>query len=136
MPTLRKYHLFISHAWQYNAAYYRLVSLLNGTNNFEWVNYSVPEHKPADVNNKTELEKALRYCIRPAQCVLVISGMYVSYRKWIQYEIDLASEWRKPIIGIKPWGNENIPSEVSSVAQSLVGWQTTSIVEAVRKHSL
>lgn len=135
MPALRQYHLFISHAWQYNDDYYRLVDLLDNANNFEWVNYSVPEHKPADIDNTTELAKALWDHMRPTQCVLVISGMYVAYRKWIKYEIEQASAWQKPIIGIKPWGNENLPNAVSSVATQMVGWHTSSIVEAVRHHS-
>ena len=46
MPELRFYRLFISHAWIHNDDYYKLVDMLNKAHNFEWHNYSVPEHDP------------------------------------------------------------------------------------------
>ena len=136
MPLLKTYRLFISHAWTYNDDYYRLVNLLNNANNFSWRNYSVPKHDPVDANNTTKLAEALQNQMRPTQVVLIISGMYAAYRKWIQYEIDLAAHWNKPIIGIRPRGSERTPTAVSSVAKEMVGWNTSSIVAAIRKHSL
>ena len=46
MPTLKRYGLFISHAWGYNDDYYKLVNLLDNHNLFNWYNFSVPEHEP------------------------------------------------------------------------------------------
>ena len=74
--------------------------------------------------------------IRPVNCVIVISGMYVAYRYWIQTEINIASRYVKPIIGVKPWGQERIPQEVQDVASEMVGWNTDSIVSAISRHSL
>ena len=42
----------------------------------------------------------------------------------------------KPIIAIKPRGNVNMPTEVSSVATTTVNWYTDSIVSAIRTYSL
>ena len=136
MPPLKTYRLFISHAWTYNAEYYRLVSLLDNANNFSWRNYSVPEHDPADANNTSKLKTALQNQMRPTQAVLIISGMYAAYSEWIQYEIDLGSRVEQTHYGIRPWGAERIPTAVSSVAKEMVGWNTSSIVAAIRKHSL
>ncbi len=135
MPPLERYHLFISHAWQYDADYYRLVNLLEKAPRFEWRNYSVPQHDPLDANSVRKLSKALERQIRPASAVLIISGMYVNYREWIQYEIDVALGYDKPIIGIKPWGAERVPVAVQSVADEMVGWNTTSIVAAIKKYA-
>lgn len=140
MPTLKTYDLFISHAWKYNDDYYRLVNMLNNAPNFKWRNYSVPEHDPVldpdDDNDRKTLIKELKEQIRPVNCVLILSGMYVAYSYWIQKEIDISVEYGKPIIGIKPWGQEKIPKAVSDVAIEIVGWNTSSIVEAIREHSL
>ena len=95
MPPLKTYRLFISHAWTYNAEYYRLVSLLDNANNFSWRNYSVPEHDPADANNTSKLKTALQNQMRPTQAVLIISGMYAAYSEWIQYRGFLPpARWR------------------------------------------
>ncbi|ABN53658.1 MAG TPA: nuclease [Hungateiclostridium thermocellum] len=140
MPNLKIYDLFISHAWKYNDDYYRLVDLLNKAPNFKWRNYSVPQHDPVidpddPVDQKTLIEE-LKGQIRPVNCVLILSGMYAAYSFWIQKEIDISVDYGKPIIGIKPWGQERIPKAVSDVAIEIVGWNTDAIVEAIRKHSL
>ncbi len=133
---MKIYRLFISHAWQYNDDYYRLVNMLTNASYFNWFNYSVPEHDPKEVNTGAALSQALQNQMRPTNCVLIISGMYAAHREWIQYEINLAVEWGKPIIGIMPRGGERMPTAVSSVAKEIVNWNTTSIVEAIRRHAL
>jgi hypothetical protein len=140
MPELKTYDLFISHAWRYNDEYYRLVEMLDEASYFDWRNYSVPEHDPVldpdDPDDEDELTGALQRQIRPVNCVLILSGMYVAYSFWIQKEIDLALGYSKPIVGIKPWGQERIPRAVSDVAKEIVGWNTNSIVAAIRRHSI
>jgi hypothetical protein len=138
MPTLKTYDLFLSHVWRRteNSEYYRLQKLLNEASNFSWRNYSVPEHDPLGTKTDRELRQALDQHIRPVNCFLVVSGMYVNHRKWIQVEIDIAKTYSKPIIGIIPWGQERVPAELQSVVKEMVGWQTSSIVNAIRRWSL
>ncbi len=140
MPNLRTYSIFISHAWRYSDDYNRLVKLLNEAPLFRWRNYSDPKHDPVidpdtDVGRRKIKEK-LDDQIRPVHCVIVISGMYVAHSYWIQTEIDIANRYQKPIIGVRPWGQERIPQAVQDVADEMVGWNTDSIVSAVRKHAL
>lgn len=140
MPALKTYDLFLSHAWKYNDDYYRLVRILNDAPNFKWRNYSVPEHDPVlDTNEPVDRKKLIKELdeqIRPVNCVLILSGMYAAYSFWIQKEIDISVGYSKPIIGVKPWGQERVPKAVSDVAIEIVGWNTSSIVSAIRKHSL
>jgi len=136
MPKLKIYNVFISHAWKYDAEYYRIEKLLKDAPNFSWKNYSVPQHDPLGTTTKKDLEEALRRHIRPTHVVVILSGMYVAYRDWIQKEIDIASEMGKPIIGIKPWGRERMPQAVQNAAKEIVGWNTSSVVSAIRKHAL
>jgi hypothetical protein len=140
MPTLRTYRLFISHAWKYNTDYYNLIGLLDKAPNFQYANYSVPEHDPAldpeKSTSRAKLTAALDEQIRQSQCVLIISGMYVNHSFWIQTEIDIASGYQKPIIGLIPRGQEKTPKAVQDVAKEMVGWTTDSIVSAIRSYSL
>lgn len=48
----------------------------------------------------------------------------------------MAIEFGKPIIGIKPRGQERIPQKVSNYADIMVGWNSSSVVDAVRKYAL
>lgn len=133
---LKTYRIFISHSWDYHDEYYKLVNLLDMAPRFNWQNYSVPKHDALDTSTDRELEEALRNQISPTHVVIILAGMYVNYRKWIQKEIDIALDFGKPIIGVVPWGGERTPIQVSNVAKEIVRWNTDSIVSAIRRHSL
>lgn len=138
MPRLKTYDLFLSHVWRRadNSEYYRLESLLAAATYFSWRNYSVPEHDPLGVRSNRGLEIALNRQIRPVNCFLLVSGMYVNNRRWIQTEIDIALRYRKPIIGIVPLGQQRVPVYVQSIAKEMVGWRASSIVQAIRRWAL
>lgn len=136
MPNLRDYHILISHSWDYKSDYETIKGWLDSANNFSWTNYSVPLSSPLDVKTKKELKDKLRTRIDLCSCVIILSGMYVSYSEWIDYEIEIALELGKPIIGIKPRGQERIPTKVNNNADIMVGWTSSSVVQAVREYAL
>lgn len=134
MSPLKTYRVFISHAWTYNDEYYRLVNMLDTAPRFSWKNYSVPEHDPKHTRTNKQLVQALYDQIKPTHTVIILAGMYVPYSDWIQKEIDIALELKKPILGIVPWGSEKIPKAVQDAADEMVGWNTNSIVSTVRQY--
>lgn len=136
MPSLKTYDLFISHAWRYDDDYDRLVNLLRIAPLFKWRNYSVPQQKPIRVTSDSQLYAALERQIRPANAVLIISGMYFNYREWIQSEMEIAQYYDKPMIGIRPWGAKRTPVAVQESVWTMTGWNTASIVQAIRKYAL
>ena len=136
MPALRRYYGFISHAWTNNGEYNRLATMLKTAINFDFYNYSVTSHAPLTPRTLRELGPALENQMRYAQVVLVIAGMYVAYREWINFEIDYAVRTGKPIVGIQPRGGQVTPRAVSQNAKIIVGWNTNSIVSAIRTFAL
>ena len=134
---MNTYNLFISHSWRYSDAYDRLVDLLKERPYFAFQNYSVPPDDPIhDADNDTELRREILNQMRPCHVVLILAGVYATYSKWINIEIDLAKEGfttAKPIIAIRPWGAERISVPVSAAADEIVGWNTESIVSAIRE---
>jgi hypothetical protein len=134
MPALRTYKVFISHAWDYNDDYYRVEQFLNRASNFSWDNLSVPEHDP--IKDSDQLKAELNNQMRPANVFLILCGMYAAHSDWIQYEINFARRIGRPIIGIRPWGSERIPEVIQNAAVEIVGWNTDSIVSAIRTHAL
>ena len=68
--------------------------------------------------------------------VIILAGVYATYSKWINIEINLAKNGfaqAKPVIAIKPRGNERISEPVSRAADRIVGWSTESVVKAIRE---
>lgn len=127
------YNLFISHLWAYSDQYDRLVSLLNAAPNFDYRNYSVPKDDPIhNAPYQYQLKEAIRRQMQPASCVIILAGVYSTYSKWINIEIELAQSMNKKIIAVEPWGASRTSAIVKNAANETVGWNTSSIVRAIR----
>lgn len=127
------YNLFISHSWTYNNAYEKLVNLLDAKAYFKYKNYSVPKDDPVhDAKNDKQLREAIKNQMKHASCVLILAGVYSTYSKWINIEIELAESMNKRIIAVEPWGSQKTSSIVKKAADEIVKWNTNSIVEAIR----
>ena len=133
MPYLHNHKLFISHAWSYSERYNRAVHFLNEASNFQWSNFSVPEDDAFEGMNNAQLAEQIRRQIRPVQCVVIVSGMYINHSSWIQFEMDFAKELGKPILGIRRWGEQRTPQRVLDCADEMVGWNSAAIVAAIRR---
>jgi hypothetical protein len=140
VPTNLGYGLFISHAWDYAYDYEAVVRLLKSDLRFKWEDLSVPIEKSIATSlilpkSNRRILKELEERIKQADALLVLAGMYVTHSGWIQSEIEVAQDFGKPIIGIKPRGQERIPLALQFLARDLVGWTTDSIVGAIRTYA-
>ena len=133
---MKTYNLFISHSWDYSDQYDRLVGLLRGRGYFAFRNYSVPTDDPIHgAGTDAQLRQAIRNQMTPCHVVIILAGVYATYSKWINVEIDLAQEgftYAKPIIAIRPWGSQRLSERVRLAADANVGWNTESVVGAIR----
>jgi hypothetical protein len=134
MPELKTRMLFISHAWAYDDAYNTLEKWFNEEPNFSWKNCSIPSTDALPDKTTPGLAAGITRQINPAQCVLLIAGMYAAHSGWIDYEIGEALRLNKTIIGIKPWGQERMPVKVQEASNVIVNWQSTSIIQAIREY--
>jgi len=135
---LKNYRLFISHSWNYEDYYKRLISFLDEYPDFKWANYSVPKDDPIhNAPNQTELYNAIRNQIAPVNCVVIMAGVYSTYSKWINEEIKICKEdLDKPIVAVEPWGSKRTSKIVKDYADTVVKWQSSSIVDAIRYYSI
>lgn len=128
------YNLFISHSWKYGNEYEKLKNLLNSNTQFIYKDYSVPKNDPIhNAHSDYQLKIAIRNQMKHASCVLILAGVYSSYSKWINIEIEIARELGKKIIAIEPWGAENTSLVVKQNANYIIKWQASSIIDAIRR---
>ena len=128
------YNLFISHSWAYGDMYEKLVSMLDAKFDFDYKNYSVPQNDPIhNAANEQQLKEAIRKQIQPASCVLILAGVYSTYSKWINIEIELAKSMGKKVIAIEPWGAEKTSLVVKKAADRIVKWNTDSIIRTIKE---
>ena len=136
---MRTHQLFVSHSWSYSDQYEALITLLRSRSHFRFRDYSVPRHDPIHgTGTDVQLREAIRQQMAPCGVVLILAGIYAAYSKWIDKEIDLARSGfsePKPIIAIEPWGSQRTSTRVKGAADRAVGWNTESIVGAIRELS-
>lgn len=130
---MRNYNLFISHSWKYTDSYNSLLNILYNRGYFTFKNYSVPRIDPIiDAEGDIALYSAIKNQMGPSSVVLILAGVYASYSKWIDAEIRIAQDYKKPIIAIEPWGSERTSLVVKNAADKIVKWNANSIVAAIR----
>lgn len=136
MPALKTRMIFISHAWNYSEHYDKIVEWFKEAPNFSWKNCSVPSDKGLPDRTMKSLAEGMTRQISPSQVVVILGGMYAAHSDWIEYEISEANRMKKPIVGVRPWGQERIPKVVREASWcEPVGWNSASVVSAVRHFS-
>jgi hypothetical protein len=129
----KTYRLFISHSWAYEDAYHKLIKLIEDQK-LDFYDHSVPKNDPIHTNGTDkELRNAIESKIKGTSCVIILAGVYSTYSKWINEEIQIANKYSKPIIAVEPWASEKTSSIVKSNAKKIVKWQSKSIVDAIKE---
>ncbi|MGB5542230.1 MAG: TIR domain-containing protein [Gammaproteobacteria bacterium] len=125
------FRIFASHGWQLDEDYLRLFEYLESTTNFFYQNVlpadSAPEGESI-ANRRTRILDAMKQ----AEVVLVCSGQHERFRDWIDFEISAAKAHRLPIVLIEPFGPNDAPADLKSVADQIVGWSSRSLEDAIR----
>jgi hypothetical protein len=129
----KTYNLFLSHSWAYGDAYDKLEKMITNRPYFSWKDFSVPKNDPIHSRNDRELREAIDNKIRLCHAIIVLAGVYSTYSKWINIEIQIAQSYGKPIIAIQPWGAEKTSKTVKDAATRVVGWNTESIINAIKE---
>lgn len=71
--------------------------------------------------------------IKGCSGVIILAGVYASYSKRIDKEIDISSDYGKPIIAVELWGSEKTSKKVKDAADKIVKWNGKSVADAVKE---
>jgi MTH538 TIR-like domain (DUF1863) len=136
--STRQIHVFISHAWSYSGHYETLASWIFGEPwsvgqaSLDFRDHSIPKNNPIhNVQNTQQLKDAIFNQIARSHVVVIPSGMYTNYSRWIQKEIDGAKAYGKPILAVNPWGQQRKAGVVLSNADDGVGWNKEPVINAI-----
>lgn len=131
------YDLFITHAWRYHEDWTRLSEMLDRLPGLAWRNFSLPWHDPAmDPNTEVGgrfIRDFLETQIIPVHGVILLSGVYAikSARRWLDFEVETARKYNKPIIGVPAPGAATVPDEVVALCDAAVTWDAAAIISAL-----
>ena len=139
VAEIRTYRVFISHTWRYNDEYFQLVRLLKADSGFKWINLSRPVHDPGinpdELSNQDFLTEQLAEQIRPAQCMVLLSGMMAESRFWIMKELELAKYYGIPVVGVVPWGPYTRILTYIDPEVEMLKWNSGKIIRSIVKKS-
>lgn len=131
----KKYSLYISHSWRRENELTRLRNLLENRTYFPIEFLEASPDRPINSQNANYIRQRLGLKISDSDVLLAIAGVYATTSEWINFEIEVAYQLGIPIIGVTPWGQSKISSTVRNYAVDIVGWNTESVVKAIRKYS-
>ena len=136
--STRQIHVFISHSWSYSNHYDTLSKWIFDENwsvgqaSLDFRDYSVPKNDPIhNANNDTQLKNAIYDKISRSHVIVIPTGMYANYSKWIKKEIEGANGYQKPILAVNPWAQEKKSSVVIENANKLVGWNKDKVIGGI-----
>ena len=130
------YNVFISHSWSYPEDLKNLRTLLRQRGYFNVEFEEASPDEPINSINAAYIKKRLEQKIARSNIILGIAGMYASFSEWMKWELDTAEELGKPIVGVIPRGQTRISATVNAKSIVNVGWNTESIVRAIRRYAL
>jgi hypothetical protein len=130
--------IFISHAWDYSDHYSTLADWIFNTSwnvqqvPINFIDTSIPKHDPVHTNGTDyQLKAIIDSRIAQSNVIVIPTGVYASYRKWIQKEIDSSKAQGKPILAVNIWGAQKTSTVVADASNKLVGWNKKSVVTGI-----
>lgn len=132
-------NVFVSHHHKDDSSIDGFTAMLSGKG-YQLRNSSIrvkPENQARLDQKKVSdraIERLLRMKIRWAGQVIVVIGKETHQRPWVNWEIKIAHQLGKPIIGVYENGLKDqveIPENLKKYATSIVSWRTESVIAAL-----
>ncbi|MCG7931800.1 MAG: TIR domain-containing protein [Candidatus Thiodiazotropha sp. 6PLUC6] len=136
-------NVFVSHHHKDDASVDGLTDMVSGKG-YQLRNSSIrvnPENqKRLDQNQVSDrtIARLLRMKMRWASQVIVVIGKETHQRPWVNWEVKVAHQLGKPIIGVYENGLKDqveIPDNLKKYATSIVGWRSDSVIDALEGKS-
>lgn len=134
----KTYELFISHGWEYNDNYYRMIEFLDKAQNaldaFTYEPASDAAHDAPHRKYEDELKVEMRAQIDRSDAVFILSDQYEHHAYWLDFAMDHARNSGIPVLGMRPWGEKNTPAAVEQHSDTLLQWNTGDVEKAINKY--
>ncbi|MFO1407382.1 MAG: hypothetical protein U1F08_07615 [Steroidobacteraceae bacterium] len=125
--------IFVTHVWVENDDYLRVFEYLESADNFFYKNTSNLAERPV---GKEPQRDELRRQITEAEVVLVPASLYRKYVDWVEFQLNCAKAFDKPVIVLEPFGShDTIAPAVLELGDEVVPWDLRQIVDAIKRQA-
>lgn len=115
------YNLLISNGNDPNQEYPKFVEKLYSKTDFLWKESAAGNYSHMSENFLEKLD-----------VVIILSGLYEKNKDDIDNIVKAAQEYNIPIILVRPFGVEEVPENLESIATALVGWNANCIIDTIK----
>lgn len=127
--------LYAVHGWSRDEDYSRLFEFIQSADNFFYRAVSDPEAHPATGDGVAARRTAIGDALKEAECVVCTAGAWERFNDWARYTIDSARQLDLPIVAVEHFGPKNMDPRLKGYAAEVVGWDSRSIVDAIRRQA-
>lgn len=126
--------IFVAHPFEEAEDYLRVFEYLESSHNFYYRNVSVPDQKY--LANLEDARTELRRQIGLSEVVIIPAGLYKHHRDWIEFELNCAKGFDKPVVVLEFFGvKDKLPVQLEVLSDERVEWNERSIADAIRRQA-
>lgn len=127
--------VYAVHGWEKDEDYVRLFEYLESADNFYYRALSDPEAGSSQGDGVAARRTMIGDALKQAECVVCTAGTWERHHDWARFTVDIANARELPIIAIEHFGPKNINIQLKAHAAETVGWDSRSIVDAIRREA-
>ena len=126
--------VFATHCFEENDDYLRVFEFLESVDRFYYLNVSKPENVPA-AGGAQAIREELIAQIKQAETVLLLASVYDQRPDLVRIMMDVAKASKIKMIGIRPYGVQDMPEEIVERAEEVIGWNDREMVDAIKRYA-
>jgi hypothetical protein len=127
--------LYAVHGWQQDEDYVRLFEYIESADNFFYRALSDPNAQSPKGDGAVARRALINDALTQAECVVCTAGTWDRYNDWARFTVETARSLDVPVVAIEHFGPKNMDIRLKGHAAETVGWDSRSIVDAIRREA-
>lgn len=127
--------LYAVHGWHQDEDYSRLFEYLESADSFYYRALSNPEARSPKGDSSLARRELIEEALKDAECVVCCAGTWERFNDWARFTVEQARRMDLPVVAIEHFGPRNMDELLKGRAAESVGWDSRSIVDAIRREA-
>lgn len=127
--------LYAVHGWQQDEDYVRLFEYIESADNFFYRSLSDPNAQSPQGDGAVARRALINDALTQAECVVCTAGTWERFNDWARFTVETARSLDVPVVAIEHFGPKNMDIRLKGHAAETVGWDSRSIVDAIRREA-
>lgn len=127
--------LYAVHGWQQDEDYVRLFEYMESADNFFYRTLSDPNAQSPQGDGTAARRSLINEALKQTECVVCTAGTWEHFNDWARFTVETARSLDIPVVAVEHFGPKNIDIRLKGHAAETVGWDSRSIVDAIRREA-